>query len=236
MRVLAVGANPDDVELLCAGTLAKYTERGDTVAIAYLTQGDKGSRTLLPEKIADIRRFEAEEAARLINSDLFSLGIPDGEVVPTLAFRRRVVEIIRRTTPDIIITHHSDDYMSDHINTSKLVKEASFWAGSAQFAGDPGEAPSVIKRPQIFYMDTVCGIGFCPQSYVDITSVMDMKIEMLSKHKSQINYMKERDGLDFLEAMITAARYRGHQCGVKYAEGFIPERVYPSLSPMRLLP
>jgi LmbE family N-acetylglucosaminyl deacetylase len=236
MNVLAVGANPDDVEFLCAGTLAAFARRGDRVSIAYLTQGDKGSASLPPEEIAGIRQKEAQSAAALIGAELHALGLPDGEVVVSLELRRRVVEVIRAARPDIIITHHPHDYMSDHNCTSRLVFDASFWAGSRHFEGDPGRLPPCERRPPLYYMDTVGGIGFIPQEYVDITEVMEVKIAMLSQHQSQIRYMKERDGLDFLDCMRTAARYRGFQCGVACAEGFIPERVYPSCSPRRLLP
>ena len=236
MNVLAVGANPDDVEFLCAGTLARCAKRGDRVAISYLTTGDKGASDVPPEEMAEIRREEAERAARIIGADLFPLGIPDGEVEPTLAWRRRIVEVMRCAAPDLIITHNPHDYMSDHTATSRLVEEASFWAGSAVFRGDPNQAPAHDKRPPVYYMESVLGIGFVPQEYVDITDVMDVKIEMLSQHRSQLRFMKERDGLDFLDCMITAARYRGYQCGVEYAEGFIPERIYPSVSTARILP
>jgi LmbE family N-acetylglucosaminyl deacetylase len=236
MKVLAIGANPDDVEFLCAGTLAVFARRGDPVAIAYLTQGDKGSATLPPARIATIRRREAREAAAVIGAELFALGIPDGEVVVSLELRRRLVEVIRAVQPDLVITHHPQDYMSDHVNCSHLVLEAVFWAGSRRFRGAPGRAPHCEVRPPLYYMDTVGGIGFVPQEYVDITDVIEVKADMLSRHESQLAYMKQRDGLDFLDCMRTAARYRGYQCGVRYAEGFIPERVYPSLSPRRLLP
>ena len=236
MNVLAVGANPDDVEFLCAGTLAACARRGDRISIAYLTQGDKGASAASPGEIAAVRRREAEAAAALIGARLTALGIPDGEVEVTLSLRRRVVEVIRSEQPDFIITHYPFDYMSDHNATSRLVFEASFWAGSRHFSGDPGSAPAHSLRPPVYYMDTVGGLGFLPQEYVDISPVMDLKTAMLSEHGSQLAYMKERDGLDFLDCMRTAARYRGYQCGVEYAEGFVPERVYPSLSPRRLLP
>jgi LmbE family N-acetylglucosaminyl deacetylase len=236
MNVLAVGANPDDVEFLCAGTLAACARRGDRISIAYLTLGDKGGSTASPREIAAVRRREAEAAAALIGARLLALGIPDGEVEVTLSLRRRLVEVIRAEQPEFIITHYPGDYMSDHNATSRLVFEASFWAGSRHFAGDPGEARSHSLRPPVVYMDTVGGLGFVPQEYVDISDMMDLKVAMLSEHRSQLRYMKERDGLDFLDYMITAARYRGYQCGVKYAEGFVPERVYPSVSPRRLLP
>jgi LmbE family N-acetylglucosaminyl deacetylase len=147
-----------------------------------------------------------------------------------------VVEVMRACRPDLVITHCPNDYMSDHNNTSRLVFEASFWAGSRHFEGVPGGAPHCDLRPPLYYMDTVGGIGFVPQEYVDISGVIETKTAMLSRHRSQLEYMKKRDGLDFLDCMKTAARYRGYQCGVPYAEGFIPERVYPSISPRRLLP
>jgi bacillithiol biosynthesis deacetylase BshB1 len=236
MRVLAVGANPDDVEFLCAGTLARYVKRGDQVAIAYLTAGDKGSQGMPPEQTAAVRREEAENAARVIGADIYPLGLPDGAVEVNLPTRRRVVEVIRRARPDVLITHYFRDYMSDHNATSRLVKDASFWAAVAGFEGDPNEAPPHGLIPPVYYMDTALGIGFQPEEYVDISDVMEVKLEMLSQHRSQIRYMKERDGLDFLDCMKTAARYRGYQCGAAYAEGFMAERVYPSVSPRRDLP
>ena len=218
MNILAVGANPDDVEFLCAGTLAVYAERGDNVSICYLTTGDKGSREVPPEEMAVIRKAEAENAARVIGADVFPLGIPDGEVEVCLELRRKLVEIVRKTRPDVMITHYPHDYMSDHNNTSRLVVDASFWAGVANFQGDPDESAYHEFHPPVVYMDTVAGIGFVPEQYVDITRVMDIKIEMLSQHKSQLEHMKEHFGLDFLDYMMTAAKYRGYQCGVEYAE------------------
>ena len=236
MNILAVGANPDDVEFLCAGTLAVYANRGDTVFISYLTTGDKGSSDVPPEEMAAIRKEEAESAAGIIGATVLPLGIPDGEVEVSLPLRRRIVEIIRKTKPDVVITHYNNDYMSDHNCTSRLVFDAAFWSMPKRFAGDPDSSGCHSLCPPLFYMDTLGGIGFQPQEYVDITDVMDTKIEMLSQHKSQIRYMKERDGLDCLDYAKTMAKFRGYQCGVAYAEGFVPERVYPSLSPKRVLP
>ena len=235
MNILAVGANPDDVEILCAGTLAVHAEQGDSIAIAYLTTGDKGAVDVSPETMAAIREREAREAAAVIGASVHSLGLPDGEVEVSLALRRRLVTVIRRTRPDLIITHHHADYMSDHCATSQLVFDASFWAGVSSFAGEPDEASDYTVRPKILAMDTVGGIGFVPEEYVDISGVLDTKLEMLACHKSQIGYMKERDGFDMVDYVRTAARYRGYQCGVPYAEGFIPRRVFPSLTARKAL-
>lgn len=236
MNVLAVGANPDDIEFLCAGTMVKYIRRGDNISFSFITTGDKGSVELGKKEMAAIRKKEAEEAAAVIGADLYPLGIPDGEVEISLELRRQLVEIIRKVKPDVIITQHPDDYMSDHINTSRLVLDASFWSAVKPFEGSPNKSSIHSCIPPVYYMDTVAGIGCIPEEYVDITDVFDVKVEMLSKHKSQVAYMMERDGLDLLDYMATAAKYRGYQCGVKYAEGFIRKKVYPSLSPERLLP
>ena len=76
MNILAVGANPDDVEFLCAGTLAVYAKRGDSVSISFLTTGDKGSSKIPPEEMATIRQQEAQNAAKIIGAKVFPLGIP----------------------------------------------------------------------------------------------------------------------------------------------------------------
>ena len=109
MNVLAVGANPDDVEFLCAGTLAACASRGDRISIAYLTQGDKGGSAATPQEIAAVRRREAQAAAAMIGARLVAFGLPDGEVEVTLSLRRRVVEVIRSEQPDFIITHYPYD-------------------------------------------------------------------------------------------------------------------------------
>lgn len=236
MNILAVGANPDDVEFLCAGTLAVYAQRGDSVSIAFLTNGDKGSVESAASEIAATRKKESEQSAAVIGANLYPLDLPDGEVEVSLHLRGRLVEVIRRAKPDVILTHHPNDYMSDHNGTSRLVTDASFWAAVRAFKGSPYDSPALHCIPPVYYMDTVAGIGFVPEEYVDITAVFDRKVEMLSKHRSQLTFMMERDGFDLLDYMKTAAKYRGYQCGVKYAEGFILNKVYPSLSARRWLP
>jgi N-acetylglucosamine malate deacetylase 1 len=235
MNVLAVGANPDDVEFLCSGTLARYAKRGDAVSICFITNGDKGSTTIPPKEMAAIRQKEAEASARILGAALYPLGLSDGEAVPSVALRERIEKVIRETNADIILTHAPTDYMSDHTCASQLVVDASFWAGASPKSDPSGKVP-YGKQPTVYFMDTVCGLRFQPEEYVDITDVMDIKIEMLSQHKSQVDFMKKRDGFDFLDFMITAARYRGYQCGVRYAEGFIQHRRYPTVPTKRQLP
>jgi len=236
MNILAVGANPDDVELLCAGTLARYARSGDSVHVCYISNGDKGGAANAAEATAAIREEESRKAARLINAELYPLNVPDGEVTASLELRRRLVGVIRRAKPDVVISHFEHDYMSDHNHTAALVADAVFWSKVAGFAATAEAEDSQAGPLAVYHMDTVAGINFSPEEYVDITDVMDVKIEMLSQHESQIRYMKERDGLDFIDYMVTAAKYRGYQCGVKYAEAFVRMKRYPFLTPRRLLP
>ena len=74
----------------------------------------------------------------------------------------------------------------------------------------------------IYYMDTLMGIGFQPTEYVDVSDVIDTKAAMLEAHQSQLTWLRDHDGIDVVEQMRTTTRFRGQQCGVDYAEGFVP--------------
>jgi len=235
MNILAIGANPDDVELFCSGTLIRYKKEGHKVAMCWVTTGDKGSLDISPRETTETRAEEAHKSASLIGAEAIPLGIPDGEVYHNEKMRRKLVDVIRKTEPDVIITHSSNDYMSDHTLTSQLVFEASFWAGSPGYKGEKDLSTCQV-RPFVFYMDTVTGVNFLPTEYVDITAVFEKKREVLACHQSQVKFIKERNGIDILEMMEIMARFRGLQCGVTYAEGFRRLEVYLRNTPKRLLP
>ena len=88
----------------------------------------------------------------------------------------------------------------------------------------------------IYYMDTVAGLGFVPTEYVDISGVIDIKAAMLEAHQTQLVWLRDHDGVDIVEEMKTAARYRGQQCGVRYAEGFVQCLTWLRGTTRRLLP
>ena len=85
-------------------------------------------------------------------------------------------------------------------------------------------------------MDTLAGLGFSPTEWVDIGDFFDTKIRMLSQHQSQVKWLKDHDNIDVIEFVTTAARYRGIQAGVQYAEGFVRVLQWPRASAERLLP
>jgi len=236
LRVLAVGANPDDIELLCAGTLAKYVQQGHEVFMRYATKGEKGHFHIPPDELAATRKNEAEKAAAVIGLEVKGMGFPDLDIYYDRPTKAVFIEMIRETRPDLIITHDPNDYLADHRVTSQLVYDASFCAGLPHYKIPGGKHKAHTKLPPIFYMDTVAGADFFPTYYVDITDTFPLKKKMLGQHKSQLTWMKEHDGIDFLKFMEDMARMRGEQCGVKYAEGFRRLGVWPRLTTERLLP
>ena len=233
MRILAVGAHPDDLEILCSGTLARYVAQGHHVIMARVCRGDKGHGELSHHKVAEIRDKEAGAAAEVIGAEAMSVGVLDCELYVNDDTMRRVVDLIRITRPDLIITHHPDDYHGDHKAVTKLVLDASFTATLPHFITSQ---PAHPIAPPIYFMDTVAGIDFTPAEYVDITDTLDLKINAMARHESQITWLKEHHATDIFDFIETMARFRGLQCGVKYAEGFQSMRAWGRLSSDRLLP
>ena len=211
-------AHPDDAEVCCGGSLALYSAKGHEVGIAIACNGDKGNFTIPPEELARIREAEAREAADLIGAQVFCLGIEDSGICYNQPTLHKVVETIRRFDPDVIFTHVTEDYHLDHKTTSRLVVDASF------ITSVPAICPSVkatSKSPQIYFVEPYAGHGFIPGDYVDITQTIEIKAKMMECHKSQITWMEEHDNTDIFDYLHTVAKYRGFQCGVPYAEGFI---------------
>ncbi|HET7559618.1 MAG TPA: PIG-L family deacetylase [Limnochordia bacterium] len=236
MRILAVGAHPDDIEILCAGTLARYAAAGHEVIMAHLCNGDCGHYEIPPAELAAIRAQEAQAAAAILGAELLTLPkVGDGDLLADdMPTRQAVADLIRRSRPDLIITHDPDDYMPDHRAASKLIFDASFLATLPAWPQHPAPHHNVV--PPVYFMDTLAGVGFLPEEYVDISETFQLKRRMLECHQSQLTWLKEHDDIDVLEFMGVLSRLRGLQAGVQYAEGFKPLRVWPRLGTQRLLP
>jgi len=233
-KVLAGGAHPDDVEILCGGILARYADQGVNVTILTVTNGEKGSLDKPPESVVEIRNEECKLTAAVIGADWFSPGVPDRQVAWNEQLHIAMIQAIQQADPDVIITHPSNDYASDHVETSKAVVNTSFYTPCPQFTASDGNFRK--KVAPVYFMDTACGVGFEPVEYVDITDTLSTKLDMLSKHASQYDYLEKRDGMDFAELIRTSARYRGFQCGCKFAEAFRPYNAWPRLQTKRILP
>ena len=233
MTVMAVGAHPDDLEILCGGTLARYAALGHKVVMAHLNNGDKGHYKLSCEEIAEIRKKEADNAGRIIGAEVVSLDVPDAELFSNLETRRLVIDLVRQVQPGVIITHSLVDYLADHTTTGELVCDAGYFGTSPLLKT---ETKALDKIVPVYFMDTVVGMGFLPTDYVDISETFEKKIEMVKQHKSQLQWLLEHDNMDILELVETSARFRGLQCGVQYAEGFRQYEVWGRKVPSRLLP
>ncbi|MBR3934278.1 MAG: PIG-L family deacetylase [Clostridia bacterium] len=232
MNVLAIGCHPDDIEISCCGTLAKCVKRGDKVTVCHVANGNMGHEIISPEELREIRAGEAKKAGSLAGIEVVTLDI--GDLLPNgcdFEQRDKVIELIKKVQPDFIITHSPNDYMPDHREVSKLVFDASF-AASVPHYGAPGKAAVV----PVYYMDNLAGVNFIPTEYVDITEEIDLKIEMLECHVSQLKWMRDHDGIDFAEFVRSCSRFRGIQCGAGYAEGFTQELAWPKIVAKRLLP
>jgi N-acetylglucosamine malate deacetylase 1 len=234
MRVLAVGAHPDDLEILCGGTLARFVQEGHEVVMCNATLGNRGSFEHTSEEIAEIRLREARRAAEIAGADHVTLGFTDGEVDAADDGQRvAVVDLVREVRPDLILTHSAGDYMSDHNETSKLVFDCSFHATLPLL--ETGKPHHDTVTP-IYFIDTVMGLGFHPTEYVDVTSTIETKVAMLEAHESQLTWLRDHDGVDVVEQMRTTTRFRGQQCGVAFAEGFAPCLTWLRGTTRRLLP
>lgn len=233
MNILAIGAHPDDLEILCGGTLAKYAKEGHKVFMAHLTTGNMGGKDISPQELTKIRDQEAKRAGEIIGAEVLGPVCDDLGVLFTPEMREKVTDIIRKTKPDVIITHSPNDYMTDHIITSQLVFDSAF---SATLPHYKTSLPAHEKITPIYYMDTILGHKFLPEIYIDITEFFELKKAMLACHESQYKWLKGHHITDPFYMIETVAKFRGLQAGVMYAEAFAMEKTWGRVFPLNLLP
>ena len=234
MNILAIGCHPDDIEISCAGTLAKCVKRGDKVIVCHVSNGNLGHVIIPPDELAVMRKQEAKNAGALAGIEVICADFGDLDIYDNnKEARDKVVDVIKEVNPDFIITHDPNDYMPDHNAVSRLVFDASFTATLPNYHT---AVEGAAKMVPIYYMDTLCGVNFNPTEYVDVTPYIDKKLEMLECHESQIVWMRDHDHIDFPDMVRTCCRYRGFQCGADYAEGFKQCQVYLKGTTKRYLP
>ena len=223
MRILAIHAHPDDVEILAGGTLALAAAAGHELTVTTFTPGDCGSHELGPQEIAAVRRREAAAAAALVGARYECLEFRDLAIFQDDASRRRVVEALRLARPEIVLAASPADYLCDHEAASALVRDACFCAPMPNYrsAGPPLE---VI--PHLYWMDPLGGVDregalVRPDFVVDVSAVFECKCEMLGRHASQREWLRRHHGVDeYLGRMEQWTRERGALAGVAFGEGF----------------
>jgi LmbE family N-acetylglucosaminyl deacetylase len=194
MRVLAIGAHPDDIEIGMGGTVARHAHLGDRVVMAVTT---------IPNN-REVRRAEAERAADVLGADLMLLDIGLDEVNHSRTLVKRFDELLETIDPDVIYTHWNMDSHQDH----NAIALATISAAREN------------RCALMMYEQTIPG-GVVPwafrgQSYVDITPYMPMKMESIAMHKSQVR----ANGDLWIQGVKGRAMYRGYQINVEFAEAF----------------
>lgn len=235
MRILAIGCHPDDLEINAFGTLARCVQRGDDVVICGVSNGCCGSMTLPPEEISRIRLAEAHKASKVIGAkDYINLGINDVEIDSRdKELINKMVDVIRMVKPDMIITQYYDDYQRDHNDVSDLVFNTSFMATIPNYRT---RYPYHEVIAPIFFMEPSASNAFVATDYVDITNVIELKMEALACHESQIIWLRDHVGKDVMASTKAGAMYRGRLCMVPYAEAFLRSNQVLRMTPFRLLP
>jgi bacillithiol biosynthesis deacetylase BshB1 len=219
-EVLAIAAHRDDVEQTCGGTLLRMHSVGVSTAILDLTQGEAGTRGSATERAA-----EATEAARILGAGWReALDIPDGRVENTWENKLKVVEVLRRVRPRVVILPYWTARHPDHATASTLGYEACFLSGLAKI--ETGTAP---HRPfKIVYASLYADVR--PSFVVDITPFIEDRHRALMAYHSQYANQSAGSGLfvpeeEIRERTFAEARHYGTLAGVRYAEPFVQKEV-----------
>lgn len=219
-EVLAMAAHRDDVEQTCGGTLLKMRAQGYRTAILDMTRGEAGTRGSAAE-----REAEAKAAAAILGvSWRDALDIPDGDVENTYENRLKIVAVLRKVRPRVVILPYWTGRHPDHYTTSTLGYEACFLAGLAKV--DTGLPP---HRPfKILYASLYAEVR--PSFVVDITPYIEDRHRALMAYTSQYANQSQGSGLfvpeeEIRERTFSMARYFGLLAGVRYAEPFVQKEV-----------
>ena len=221
--VLGIFAHPDDAEIMCAGTLSLLKKAGWVVHIATMAPGDKGTTEYSREDISRIRKSEATIAAKLLEATYHCLEFEDVYIMYDRDSINKTTSLIREIRPSIVFTHSPNDYMIDHETTSKIVQTACFSTGIKNL--EINEAP-FEPVPYLYYCDSmeakdILGRPIHTSIFVDITSEISMKENMLACHVSQRNWLLSHHKMDeYILSMKRFGEQRGKEINVKYAEGF----------------
>ncbi|MFN3336312.1 MAG: PIG-L deacetylase family protein [Thermomicrobium sp.] len=217
-RVMVVVAHPDDMEFGAGGTVARLVREGKEVVLVQCTSGDKGTnrRDLSPEQLARQREEEEQEACRRLGvQQVVFLRLPDGELVPDLVFRERIVRQIRTHRPDIVITH--DPFRPYALHPDHRAVGITTIDAVYPTARDPLYFPQHLAEglePHKVAELWLFGAQY-PDLYIDIEDTMDLKLAALTAHRSQIS-----DPEELAQRVRERAAEIGAERGLRYAEAF----------------
>lgn len=216
LDILAFGAHPDDVELFAGGTLAKMAALGHSTGVVDMTRGELGTRGT-----PALRRQEARKAAEILALNVReNLGLADGEVLVTPEARLKVIRMMRKHRPRIVLTHYWDDRHPDHVNTSRLVAEAVHHSGLAKIK--TGQAR--YRPPVLLYFKLPTTLA--PSFVVDVSEYTQQRNAAIGAYHSQLFDPSSREPStnlsqpDFLIHVENIHSYYGTLIGKQKGEAF----------------
>lgn len=201
MNVLAIGAHPDDIEFGCGGSLIQYGRKGHAVFLHILTEGESGG-------IGSVRRTEQLNASKVLRAkEVFFSNYRDTQIPVDKILISKIEDTLCSVKPELIFVNYPDDTHQDHRNLAMATVSATRYVQNVLFY----EGPTTQN--------------FTPNVFVDIGAVLNEKLSALSAHTSQV-LKTNIEGLSIIEIAKAAATFRGIQGRVRYAEGFVSERLF----------
>jgi len=233
LDVLAVGAHPDDVELGCGGTVALLARRGLAVGILHLTRGEAGTRGTIEE-----RRVEAEKAASILGVGLVEfLDFGDGGLRTGTAEEDRLITVLRRLRPEMVLAPAPADRHPDHGRAHRLIIDCCYYSGLTKRGSGEAHRPAAVFS----YMQHD---PFEPSFVIDVGSTWELKMEALKVYRSQL-YQGDSESdepatkvasREFRQAVVGRAQHFGLLIGASYGEPFWSHLPLAVADPWMLLP
>ncbi len=186
LRIIAIGAHPDDCDIRFGGTAAKFAKAGHAVKFLSVTNGDAGHHEMGGGILAKRRHAETQEAARRLGiAEYEVLDNPDGELLPTLEVRKQIIRAIREWKADIVLGPRPNDYHPDHRYTGVLMQDAAYMVVVPNLVSD---VPALRKNPVfMYYQDGFQKPApFRPDVVVALDDVWETKVNALDAHVSQM--------------------------------------------------
>ena len=229
LDLLAFGVHPDDIELSCAGTLLVEKNNGKKTGIVDLTKGELGTRGT-----AQTRKEEAENSAVILGVDIReNLEMADGFFRNDEENQRKIITVLRKYRPEIILCNAPDDRHPDHGRSAQLVIDAAFLSGliKIETTGE-NKIRQEAWRPK-YVFNYIQDLYFKPDFVIDVSNVFDKKIESIEAFTTQFYNPNSNDkepqtyisSPEFLEGIINRTKMFGKMIGVKYAEGFLSKKM-----------
>ena len=222
LDILAISAHPDDIELSCSGTLIAHKTQGYTTGILDLTEGEMSTRGTI-----ETRQKESAEASQIMGLSLReNLGLSDAKFDLSFENQLRVIKVLRKFRPEIILANALYDRHPDHVRAAQLIEEAVFKSGLVKIeTEDNGENQSPWRPKKVYHY--IQSVSSEPDFICDISAHMEEKMAAIRVFKSQFFDPKSKEpdtyisNPDFLKLIEARSREWGHRVGVSFGEGFV---------------